>query len=240
VIVQKTELAGNLRGIVTHDLGATIIDSTIRNHERAGVFLDQAMRVVIERNTIADNGASGIFINSKSEPPYYGIPSSVSITHNVIRDNREWGIARTRHGIVGVTENSIVGNRLYAIDVDLDLDHPSVETPSLAPVAPVIVSATWDPVRMKTIVRFGVPANANQGGRIDIFASSALSPDGYPQAEQFLAAGWPGQPSAEVEMEVEGDHRGKWITATTTRWYPGDWPFPLFDTSEVSNAVRVE
>ncbi len=239
LIVRQTELAGNLRGVVTHDLRATIRDNTIRDHKRAGMFLNDTPRAEIEQNTITGNGASGIFVNPSASPAYYGGPSSVSITRNVIRDNQEWGVARTHNGLVAVTENSIVGNRLYAIDVDLDLDHPSVETPSHAPAAPVVVSATWDPVRGQTIVRLRVAPSTSGHDRIDVFASNSLSPGGYPQAEQFVAYRWP-DGTGELEVPVDGDQRGKWITAMTLRTITYEWESILSDSSELSNALRVE
>jgi hypothetical protein len=77
------------------------------------------------------------------------------------------------------TSNSIVANRYYAIDVELDLD--AHDKPNTAPAAPLITSVTYDAGRNVTIVR-GTPVD-NSFGRIDVYASSEGS--GY-AAETWL------------------------------------------------------
>jgi hypothetical protein len=233
LLVSNNVIAGNVRGVVAKQIVTTINDNIIRDQKRAGIFIDEATQVAIRDNVITGNGASGIFVNLRADGPYYGIPAFASIERNIIRDNGEWGIARTNHGLVGVVQNSIAGNRLYAIDVDLDLDHPALPSGSPLPPTPHVVSATFDAVRQVTVVR----VQSVVGLSVDLFASDAPGAGGYPQAEQWLMSRYAQQD--ELEVELEGDLRGKWITATATQVHTPDWFFILPDTSEVSNAVPV-
>lgn len=245
ISITASELAHNLRGIVTKNVrGAAIDGNDIHDNQRAGIFADGGYYVRIEENQIARNGASGIFINASfSGGPW--LPPGADVFANVIRDNGEWGIARTPAGSVNIQGNAIFGNNLYAIDYGLDLSTPG------APNKPEITSAFFDPERNATVIRGRVAFATGFGGSIQLYASSSLSRWGYPEAERFLKVAY--ARDGEFEAVVEEDLRGKWITATGTTIIDviflrdaaevrqhGYERYQANDTSELSAAFRVE
>jgi len=246
--ITNSVLDGNLRGIVTKGLSTTIVGNMIRNHVRAGIFADGAFYTEIVQNQITGNGASGIFIRPSSSGGF--LPPGGEISANVIRGNREWGIARTANGSVHIYRNTIAGNNLYGIDTGLDLDSPGVA------LKPALFSATYQPGLDVTLVRGHVEKASDGGpGSIELYVSSSLSVWGYPEAEhqlnEYFAEG-------DFEISVPGDLRGKWITATGTKLTGALFLRPVtvnvnvkvktaqassrfesYDTSELSNAVKV-
>ena len=234
------ELTNNERGFVMKGGTARIDHNVIRDNRRAGIFIDGARDVVIADNTISHNAASGIFVNmGGTSMPYYSL-NFARIINNVIRDNFEWGICRTRGGVVQVANNEIGGNRYYAYDVDLDFDTPNRTDDTVGlPNKPVLLSASYDSALGKTVVRLRNESSYPYASpRLDLYASDGLSSAGYPQAEHAVATtnAAPGESLALID----GDYRGKWITATFTREYPIDLGFSIYDTSEISNAVPVD
>jgi hypothetical protein len=198
--------------------------------------------VSISRNEIHGNGASGIYINASA--PRALLPAGADVSENIIRDNGEWGIARSAAGAVNIGRNSVFGNNLYGIDYGLDLSTPD------APGKPVLTSATYDPARNVTIVRGTTNVPGAFGAFVDLYASSSLSRWGYPEAERWLKIVYNGR---DFEAVIEEDLRGKWITATGTRVIDvlflrdGSSPrtnvlprYQANDTSELSDAIRVE
>jgi hypothetical protein len=237
VWVTNSKLLYNERGIVTKAISATITDNEIRAHDRAGIFVEGGYYTEIARNQITGNGASGIFIDARL-PAIPLLPPGADIVDNVIRGNGHWGIARTANGSVQISGNSISGNLLYGIDVGLDLDSHHPETP-------VLTSATYDAANNLTVIR----GTARAGG-LHFYASSSLSGWGYPEAERPLTTKFI---SGEFEVVTEGDLRGQWITATSTRttgvvFLRDDrkvtanarYRYQSNDTSELSLPVRVE
>jgi len=239
--VANNELTGNERGVVVKGGIARIDHNTIRDNRRAGIFIDGARDVRINDNTIRHNAASGIFVNmgGAADVPYYAL-NFARIMNNVIRDNFEWGICRTRNGVVEVANNEIGGNRYSALDVDLDFGTPNRPNDVTGiPNKPVLLSASYDSALGKTVVRLRNESSYPYGSpRLDLYVSDGLSSAGHPQAEHEVATttAAPG----ETLAVIDGDYRGKWITATFTREYPIDLGFSIDDTSEISNAVRVE
>jgi len=246
--ITNSELASNLRGVVTKGMNATIRDNVIRDHARAGIFADDGYFAEIARNQILNNGASGIFIRPAGRSLFY-LPSGAEIYNNVIRGNREFGIARTRDGSVHMFGNSIAGNVLYGIDVDLDLDSGPMA------LKPVIFSAAYRADLGGTVIRGNVTPSIQGGPEgLSLYASTSLSAVGFPQAEELLTNPYP-KPNGDFEVTVPRDLRGKWITATGTRTTGVLFSRRLdskrapsanyirtqsSDTSELSNAVKVE
>lgn len=232
--LSNSELTGNLRGVVLKGVYARISGNTIRDNARAGIFVDGGIQLYIEDNTISGNGASGVFLNLSEHGPYSGVPAMAWVRRNVIHDNHEWGVCRTRNGWIEIAENSIAGNVHYAIDVDLDFESPDrPDDPLGIPNKPVIVSATYDAAVDKTIVRVDA---GPLGGRVDVYASDSLSGAGYPQADRYVGSMYPGPGRT---LEIAGDLRGQWLTATLTRSLSVDWTSTPFNTSELSHAVQV-
>ncbi|MEO8382391.1 MAG: right-handed parallel beta-helix repeat-containing protein [Acidobacteriota bacterium] len=241
--VTNSELIGNLRGVVTKDISATITHNVIREQRRAGIFADGGYFTEIAHNEIANNGASGIFVNPSLSGASW-LPAGAEIFDNVVRGNGEWGICRASHGAVSIVRNAVSGNNLYGIDYGLDLATPN------APNKPVLTSATYDPVRNVTVIRGSMtPVQTYFGSSVDLYASSSLSRWGYPEAERWIAEV---HRTGEFEAVVAGDLRGQWITATGTRVVDvfflraeeevvshATFRYAASDTSELSDAVRV-
>jgi hypothetical protein len=244
VSITANELAGNGRGVVTKNVtGAAIYGNVIHDNRRAGIFADGGYYVRIEKNEVYGNGASGIYVNADSHAKRY-LPAGADVIDNVVRDNGEWGIARTAHGSVFIYRNAIFGNNLYGIDYGLDLSTPD------APNKPVLTSAVYDPVRNVTVIRGHMkPSAYGYGGSIEFYASASLSRWGYPEAQRSVGATSLGE---EFEEIVDEDLRGQWITATGMRIVDvlflradkvGTNLSPRYqanDTSELSDAIRVE
>jgi hypothetical protein len=245
LFVTNSEMIANVRGIVTKAMSATITDNVIRDHTRAGIFVDGAYYTDIARNYIVANGASGIFLHAEKVSPL-SLPPGADITENFISGNTEWGIARTKQGAVSIARNHIFANGYYAIDWGLDLETPG------APDKPVLFSAVYDPARDATVIRGDVEFAYSSGASIQLYASSSLSRAGYPEAEQSI--GNVQHRPGGFEAVVPGDLRGKWITATGSRVVDvlflrdsnsvvhtdATFRYMASNTSELSNAVRVQ
>lgn len=248
--IRKTELSGNERGIVAKGIDASLKENFIHRHRRAGIFIDGAYYSEIFNNVVVNNGATGIFVNASAGPHLGGVTSGADIIENVVHGNGEWGIARTRNGLVQIRRNSTIRNGLYGIDVGLDLSTPNRENDNTGvPNKPVLESATYDPASNTTVIRGAAP----WGSWIDLYRSTSLSRYGYPESEFYLGELFVPQ-SGRIELRVPGDLRGQWITATRTRsqtlyFLRGEeatprsevWRPPTgHDTSELSDAVQVQ
>lgn len=237
VDVQNSELWQNLRGVVAKDINVTITNNVIRDHRRAGLFLEAVWRAVVDGNSINGNGASGVFIDSRARP-FPHLVTDARIMNNVIRNNREWGVCRTAGGKVYVSRNEIADNYAHAIDIGLDLDTPNrPDATSGVPNKPILHSAHFDPATGSTIVRGHLDPFS---GWLEVYASRGVSGAGYPQAERFIATtAFNTSAEGPFELKIPGDFRGQWITATASRDYLIDIGFAYFDTSEISGAVPV-
>lgn len=243
-VITNNELISNVRGMVLKTISATIADNVVRDHARAGIFVDGAYYSDIERNVVVANGAAGIFVHA-TNPEGWWLPPGADIIGNFVSGNGEWGIARSAQGSVHIRGNAIFRNGLYGIDYGLDLETPN------APSKPTLFSATYDATRNQTIVRGEVRFADFYGARLDFYASASLSTHGYPEAERWVGTYGP---AGKFEVALPGDLRGQWITATGERIVdvlflrddstpaPKDAAprYTARDTSELSNAVRVE
>jgi parallel beta-helix repeat protein len=227
VTIARNHLLGNLRGIGVRSYYTTIENNVIRGNRRAGVFVSDGVYAFIRSNRIESNGASGVFLHA----------DIAEVERNVIANNVESAVARTPRGDAIVSANSIFGNGLQAIDIGLDLETPANR--------PVLFWAMYDPVRNATVVRGQYQAEDPPFFAryvLELFASSSLSRNDLPQAEQPLIERDLAGPRDSFEVVLPGDLRGKWITATVTLMR-----IPYFShdiaaagaTSEVSNAVTV-
>jgi hypothetical protein len=227
-------LTGNYRGIaVAAATTVFVTDNFIAGNRRAGVFVESAFHSGIARNLISGNGASGIFLGN----------TSGSVTNNRVIANGEWGIARTYGGgDVVIRQNSIHDNRHPAIDAGLDFETPNATDSwtNRPPNKPVLFSAQYDPVANKTIVRGRLDSETLGGNPvpeeflIDVYSSRAGS--AAVQAEQWVAA----QVVAghgDFTIEVDGDYRGRQISATHTRNRRIFFDDFIRNTSELSNGV---
>jgi parallel beta-helix repeat protein len=248
LFVKHVELSGNERGIVAKGIDASLKENYIHNQRRAGVFIDGSYYSELYNNVVVDNGASGIFINTSTESKFGGIPPGADLVENVVHGNAEWGIARTRNGLVQMRRNSTVRNGLYGVDAGLDLSTPNrADDQAGVPNKPVLVSATYDAATNTTVIRGAV----SSFGWVDFYASTSLSRYGYPESEIYLASVLK---NGAFEQRVAGDLRGMWITATnshsqTLYFLRGESENPQsyvgrpssgYDTSELSDPVQVQ
>lgn len=256
IVVENNLLTGNQRGVGMFVLTSEVLSNTIRLNKRAGIYVADSYYAVIRSNRVTENGA-GMFIDAGG--PRIGASGSgnggADVIDNLIFANDGMAIARTRRGDVMASKNRIFGNLTTGIDIDTDGPTPNTLGDNDVPNAPLLTSATYDPVLNVTVVRGRLDSDVVAGlfvqqYMIEVFASSRLSRWGYAEAEGFMGQKRLDSGHEEFEIALPGDLRGKWITATNTAShfvgylrtprnedhradYPGD-------TSELSNAVRVE
>lgn len=255
-VVSRNVLTNSNRSLVVMDTATiTIEDNVMTGNRRSGIFAQRVNYLAIRRNRIENNGASGIFIDTVPSDYFIG----ADVEKNVIAHNAEWGIARTAKGEISVLDNSIFGNTFQGIDVSLDFETPNRGDDSVTPPnKPELFSAIYDAASNTTVVR-GTVVSRNVLANdflLQVFASTSLSAWGYPQGETLVASqhlpfSGPAGPG-ELTVSIEGDLRGKWITATNTRAHIIGLAKPpkvssqnhLFaipaDTSEFSNAIQVQ
>ncbi len=208
----------NQRGLGLFTRNSSVSENVISGNRRSGIYIEGGTDHEITHNRIgigADesplgNGA-GIFVNMVTANPL-----GVDITENVIAHNNGMAIARTRQGEVFISRNSIYDNLQQGIDVGIDGPTAQRADDVDVPNAPVLFSATYDPVRDATIVRGRIDSEAYGNTRlIEIFASARLSVWATPQAEQFVGTALDVRNGhQDFEAVVPGDLRGKWITSS--------------------------
>lgn len=249
--IRNTELVANERGIVTKNFDSELANNVIHENRRSGVFIDGAWYSLVHNNVIVNNGASGVFVNNNPNGRFGGIPSGTDLFENTIHGNAEFGIARTRNGLVDMQRNSLARNGVFAYDIDLDLATPNRDSDAGGvPNKPVLLSANYDPWNNQTIIR-GV-AETTSGFTFDFYASDSRDARGGPQAERYLRSAFLGAARPNFEVIVLGDLRGQWITATLTKGQtlyflrpeqPSTYatrPSSGQDTSELSEAIQVQ
>lgn len=234
VTIARNHLTGNLRGLGVRSYFTTIENNVIRGNRRSGVFVSDGSFATIRSNRIEANGSSGVYLNVEDG----------RVVRNVIANNEQWAVARTARGDVLISANSMFGQAFQAIDEGLDLETPANR--------PVLYWAIYDPAKNATVVRGRFDAQDPPFFArydLELYASSSLSGNDQPQAEEPLLERQLAGPHDTFEVVVPGDLRGKWITATGTIVripYFSRGPRPNAhetaapaDTSELSNAVFV-
>ena len=203
----------NMRGLQVLADEVFVYENVISGNRRSGIYIEGGVYHDVRYNRIgigADgsrlgNGA-GIFLD---------LDGGVDIRDNIVAYNDGMAIARTRRGEIHVTTNSIFDNLQQGIDVDVDGPTPQRANDTDVPNAPVLFSATYDPVNNKTIVRGRLESEHAMNFRVlDVYASTRNSAWSTPQAEQFLSMHHINSGQPDFELTVPGDFRGKWITAT--------------------------
>lgn len=243
--IANNVLSRNLRGILVDRTFAQIQKNVIRDNFLSGIFTIGAAGVGVYENTIEANGRSGIYLSPET--------TFAEVFRNTISQNAQMGVAVAAGAQqVDIRENSMRANGGLGIDWNLDGVSPIREDDRLGPSnAPTLFSATYDAARGVTVVTgrletdpLGPYINAIN---IDFYLNA--TPDG--DGEQWLMPTG-GQPSGTFTAEFRGDHRGKWINATSTRTHwiavkpPADhmvsnaFAGGQSMTSELSNAVLVQ
>ena len=234
-----TNAAPNGRGVVisARAYGGEVSNNVISGNRRSGVWIGMARQASVDRNTIGldihhqplPNGASGVFAGP--------LVNDLSVQNNFIAFNHDFGIAIDRRAIgVNMMANSIFANWQLGIDVGLDGPTPDRDIP-----APVILSAQYDAAQNKTIVVLSAHEPVlGDPPDMALYANDAPHSSGYGDGQYFLGRQQFDAKSGGVTMSVDGDWRGKWVSATVTR---NDFTFGgagHATTSEFSRAVQVE
>jgi hypothetical protein len=254
----------NLRGLRADYGAGNVRNNVISGNTYSGMWVwitaEQSLSLNIEDNkigTAADgvtplpNGAAGIL---------FGPRVSADVRRNVIANHPGMGIALDRNGrtYVEIRQNSMRDNGGIGIDWGVDGVSPNVidDADRTNPNAPVLLSSRYDAASNRTYISGVINSerpNGPNGVLIDPDFYANRGPDG--DGEEWLqVAGFAQQPEPGqvFEVWVNGDHRGQWINAATTR-YPvlflrtprlsneADVPgLGEASTSEMSNAVQVQ
>jgi hypothetical protein len=249
----------NFRGLLVQGTVAQyeITGNAISGNVRSGIWADRgALRINQNRiGTTADgtralpNGASGIYVS-----PRVGF---AEIIENTIAFNREMGVAVERGADqIEIRQNSMRTNGGLGIDWELDGVSPQRNDEGLEPSnAPVLLSARYDETTNRTLVTMTLKTGKMNGSLfgaaavLDFYAN--LGPDG--DGERWLGGGTNYSPNVNGEpftVEIQGDYRGQWLNATSTRLYfiashpprgqsTNSLAGGIARTSELSNAVQV-
>jgi hypothetical protein len=224
VLVEECTIEANgSRGITTGTTSGVLVRrSTLRHNGRSGVFL-LGPNATVEENSIEENGASGVFADQYN----------VLIARNRIAGNAHFGVAVSRRvGTLTITENSIGGNRISAIDRGLDgPDGDRYDDYALLAAyipAPKLTEARFDEATHTTTIRGTYFDARDHWGTwsLELFADDVFI--GRTEAQEGAFA-----------FTVEGDLRGQVITATGFRRLSLGWSGDWWWTSELSDAIEV-
>ncbi|HEY0139471.1 MAG TPA: right-handed parallel beta-helix repeat-containing protein [Thermoanaerobaculia bacterium] len=247
----------NLRGVEIVSVGPAVevTENVIGANARSGIWAARGS-LYVRKNRIGvstagsplPNGASGVYLGPNVQV--------AEVLENTISYNREMGVAIARGADqIEVRQNAMVDNAGLGIDWELDGVSPQRNDEGSEPSnAPVLLAARYDAARNRTIVtvrletgRFG-PYNTS--AILDFYANS--KPDG--DGEQYILGTGNYAPKTNgdtFDVEIPGDHRGKWLNATSTRVYflfsvpPDDhmvsqgYAGGITRTSELSNSIQV-
>lgn len=248
---------GNLRGIEVLSIGppVEIVENVIGANARSGIWCARGS-VHVRRNRIGlstagsplPNGASGVYLGPNV--------LMAEVLENTIAYNREMGVAIERGADqIEVRQNAMRDNAGLGIDWELDGVSPQRNDEGNAPSnAPLLLAARYDAARDRTIVTVRLETGPfgpyNHGAILDFYANG--KPDGDGEAYIAGTGNYALNTKGDAfDVELFGDHRGKWLNATSTRVYflfrlpPGDhvasqsFAGGITRTSELSNAIEV-
>lgn len=234
--IEGNVLRRNGRGLWIDRPMMTVTKNEIRDQQRAGIYIARGQTYVFE-NTIANNGASGIFAGA--------LASGTDIRRNTISGNAHFGVGIDRVALnVSVNENLIFGNSERPIDYGLD------GLTTIEPVAPPQITNVRDDGG-ETVIEATSTAGGTFAAIIEIYASDTPHPRGFAEARQFIGTMERDNVARVWRLRARADLRGKWISATATRVVYTGWaraPRPDGDTgygyftttSEFSPPIQVK
>jgi parallel beta-helix repeat protein len=250
-------LAGGQTTTTLSQTNALVTHSLFSGNRQHGILLGGDMHTFGSNKIGSDisglnplpNGDDGVHVVGGTQHSFGG---------DFIAFNTDDGVA-TEPGVRAPSvQSALKQNGGLGIDVNSDGISPSdgnLEDGTIDP--PVIQRAWFDPARDMTIVEgishpsaapMHVPAFAGAGDRFGnvFFISTQPDPSGRGEGEALVQSSYP--PLAFVEgangtfrFGLRGDHRGKWFTGTTNRFYCY-WEFGCQsrESSEFSVAVKAE
>ena len=222
----------NLRGLNLDGAAFALVSKNVVSRNQFSGIGMWSGSAHFENNRIESNGASGIFLGPQVE--------HTTILNNVIANQRDMGVAVARSKArIEIRGNVMKDNRGLGIDWGLDgvspVDADDREGPSNAPV---LLSATYDAARKKTLVTLSLkstPLNSSifRDGLVDFYGNS--TPNGEGERPLGTVQVDPAT-NGTITVSVDGDLRGQWLNATWTRDNPEEY-VPDRATSELSNAI---
>jgi hypothetical protein len=249
----------NQRGLGVFTLDSHVAGNLISGNERSGIYVQGGVlsEIVGNRIGVASDGSplgngAGIFLDLGA--PTANDPGA-DVMENVIAYNRGMAIARTFRGEMLISRNSIFDNLQQGIDAGIDGMTPQRANDFDVPNAPVLFSASYDPVQHTTTIRGRIDSVMNAYTRsIEVYESLHLSGWSTPQAERSVAIAAIPSGHQEFEIVVPEDLRGRWVTATYSITHNPDYaragPRGIGaqshrlgrpgDTSELSQAITVQ
>jgi hypothetical protein len=212
-------------------------------------------RFIIEDNrigTAADgvtplpNGAAGML---------FGPNVLAKVQHNLIANHPGMGVALIPGASVEIRENSMRDNGGLGIDWSIDgISRVDDADRAGEPNAPVLIVTRYDPVADRTFFTVSIKTERllELDGSIyqfDFYANRGPNGDGEVWLDRIN--GGSASNGEPYEVSIAGDHRGKWVNATSTRMPQFFLRPPQVSTegivhwgdnatSELSNAIMVQ
>ena len=221
------------RGIaITSPVAAlTVSASHVSRNGRSGIFVWDARGVEINSTFIVGNGASGIFVNR----------GRVRGGANTVAHNAHWGISVVPGASMGIVHaNSIHSNGSLAID--WGLDGPTPQEPPGGAAAPIVQSATYDPISGTTTIRGTIDVKTVLGARYEVSiysnASNRADAERWEGRSEMYSIYVPSPGVYPWEVAIRKDLRGRTLTAVTGVGIGDD--FPTFTGSELSLPFTVQ
>lgn len=233
IVTGNTLLANRSRGITLNEPSGCIdvVRNTIREQGRSGIFIAAGSGLRFAENTIEHNGASGIYAGPRC--------LATKIERNRIVHNGQFGVALDAAGQnVTLEENSIAYNALQGIDRALDgfdgYDYDDYALTDAKIPPPRVTSATYDAVSGTTLIT-GLAYDDDRWGwwTPTLYANDVAGPHGD------VILGHPTVQNGTFAFRAAGDLRGRFITANTTRYLNLGWSGSYSWTSEFSDWVEV-
>lgn len=227
----RVNLPNRSRGVVFVGGGGYVIDSSLVSNWRSGGFFWTSSTVRVERNHIADNGASGLFFHKPQQAFQYA-----EARDNVIVNNRHAGIGLSIAATGDFARNTFRDNG--AGPIDIGLNGPSTATVTGIPGqgaivgAPVITSAKFangvTTVTGRVAPRAG---STNSFQRVSILG-------GTDDLQVLLATA--NVPGEEFTITIDRDVRGWAVRAVMYTNVIYDFDHAVTATSEVGQPRQVE
>jgi hypothetical protein len=238
-IIDNEISANGLRGITA--VGLTFGQVHVRNNlltgnRHSGIWQDATAFFEITGNRIVLNGASGIYFGPSA--------GSSDVSNNIIAANAHWGVVLdNRASRASIRRNSIHSNSILGIDYGHNLVTPNDPGDGI-PDHPLLTSARYDAAtnttRIEGVISDRVPESPQLGFIVDFFVNGTPDGSGHGEGET---------PLGDVRVAVggpfsflhPGDLRGRFITATSTRFEAIGFKSSGFfeQTSEFSNSIAV-
>jgi len=235
VLDEVRVVANGGRGVELIGGFARVEKSILSGNRHAGGVFWTAEDVLVLRNVVSDNGASGLFFHNPAMRWRFA-----DVRDNVIENNAHAGIALTPFAAGNFALNVMRGNHNGAIDVALD--GPTPETTRGLPgqggiMGPPIIESARYANGVTTITGH---ANTRAGGT---YVASTLyfyaNTTGRADADEVIGSVVRFGGNGTFTLTVDRDLRGKFITASEYTVWIYNWDDPAPGTSELSAAVEV-